>query len=364
MNDDTHPLLPDVATLLAPDRLAALTRRRVDAAHEEALGPQESAYSGSHITAVRLSPGGERLLLKRVSRRWDYFMRVTDDRTGREARVFADGLLDRLPPELAHPYLAVARDGDGFAILMRDVAAALLSRRPPLDAAGHDRLLDALAAFHAAFWDDPDAASAARGYCVPRDHYHVISPAAAARDPDQTGVMPAIVADGWERLAMLLDPGIARELLALTNDPAPLVTALAPLPQTVVHGDFRAANLGLEPGSAGRAVAIDWALVGRGVAALDAVWYAASLGGLYTAAGFSREDALARYRAHLARRLGAGFDGGWWEPMRELSLLGGCIRYAWIAARATAALTEDRRAAAHVDLAWWQQAARRGLARL
>lgn len=362
----THDLFPTVDAMLQPETLARLTGLPVRAARVAELGTLDSAYSGSAISAVALDGLGQRLLLKRVSPEWDYFMRVTDDLRGREALVWTTGLLDRLPPELGHPYLACAQDGDGaWAILLRDVGPALLLRpgRPPRTAADHDRILSGLAAFHATFWEDEAAASPRDGFCEPRHHYHVISPVAALADPDQDGVMPRIVRDGWKRLATLLPPDMAGQLLSLTNDPTPLVAALASLPQTVVHGDFRTANIGLELGAAGRALAIDWALVGQGVAGLDLAWY---LTGLSADSSLSREDAIARYRGHLHRQLGARFDAAceWWTPMLELSLLGGLIRSGWIASRAIASNDPARRAQARADLAWWQAAAGRGLERV
>jgi hypothetical protein len=359
-----HELFPSVAALLAPETLAELTGWPVREVRVTPLETQASAYSGSGISAIELIGTGQRLLLKRVSPAWDYFMRVTDDRRGRETLVWTTGLLDRLPRELAHPYLACARADDGAqAILLRDVGHALLSRsgravRTPAD---HDRILAGLAAFHAAFWEDATAARPADGFCEPRDHYHVISPAAARRDPEQDGVMPRIVRDGWERLADLLPAKLASRLLALTNDPTPLVAALAPLPQTIVHGDFRTANIGLEPGADGQALAIDWALVGQGVAGLDLVWYITGIG---AGSSITRVEAIERYRTHLQRLLGCRFDDGWWTPMLELSLLGGLIRCGWIAARAVASPDAERGRQARADLAWWQTAAQSGMARL
>jgi hypothetical protein len=286
---------------------------------------------------------------------------VTDDRHGREALVWTSGLLDRLPANLGHPYLACARDGDdAWAILMRDVAPTLLTKpgRAPRTAAEHDRILAGLAAFHATFWEDASAASPADGFCKPRHHYHVIAPLAANRDPDQSGVMPRIVDDGWRRLGELLPSGLAHRLESLTNEPTPLVNALAPLPQTVVHGDFRTANIGLEAGPHGSPLAIDWALVGSGVAALDLVWY---LTGIDADASVTRDEAIERYVVHLRRHLGDRFSSDWWATMLDLSMLGGLIRCGWIIARAAASPDEARRRAALADLAWWEGRAMPGL---
>ena len=356
-----NSLLENVAALLSPARLTTLTGVPITWAREEPLGTQESAYSGSHISAVQTDAG--RFILKRVSRAWDYFMRVTDDRDGREARIWTRGLLNRLPPELGHPYLACARDGDNaWAILMRDVSASLLPRGP-IALADHHLLLEALAAFHAAFWEY----DAGTGFTTPHDHYHVIAPVAVVRDAEfsgERGIMHEIVPDGWQRLVDLLDPAIGSVALALTNDPSPLVAALDRYPRTLVHADARTANLGIERGVLGgrdRPLLIDWALAGVDTPLLDVIWYIA---GAAARLPMSCEDSIAYYRQSLRERLGMRFDDSWWEPMLDLSLLGGLIRYGWIAARATRSRDPAIREQAIADLRWWEAAGRRGLARL
>jgi hypothetical protein len=348
----SQPLYDSVEAMLAPEMLGAIVGREIGAVREAPLGAQESAYSGSAISVIETNT--DRLLLKRCAPAWDYFMRVSNDGRGREALVFTSGLLDRLPPELAHAYLACARDGDGWAILMRDVASSLMPPRVAIAHADHRRVLTGLAAFHAAFWEhDPGP-----GFCAPWHHYHVVSPAAAAGDAGEHGALQEMIQDGWERLLALIDPGIGTLALALANDPTPLTDRLARLPQTVVHGDMRPANIGIEDD---RLLPIDWALVGRGVAGLDAIWYVAGLG---ARSPLARESSLDIYRAALADRLGPRFDTAWWEPMLDFSLLGGLLRHGWIAARVTSSRDTMMRDAARADLSWWTEAARRGIDRL
>lgn len=341
-----------VAAMLTPEALSEILGRAVAAAREVSLGPQESAYSGSTITAVETDAG--RLFLKRIALSWDYFMRVSDDQHGREAVIWADGLLDRLPLEMAHVYLAVARDGDGWAILMRDVGPALTAINGSISPTQHERIVTALAATHAAYWD-----LAPINYgCDPWHHYHVVSPDAALRDTGPRGPMHAIISDGWEKLVSLLDPGIAEQVLALANNPTPLVAALAPLPQTLAHADARPANIGIEGDAV---ILIDWALAGRDVAGLDIVWYIAGAGDRCPT---SREDTLALYERELAARLGPRLNQRDWAAIRDLSLLGGLLRHGWIAARVAFSADEDVRASGRADVSWWQEAARVGLGRL
>jgi hypothetical protein len=368
LNGDAQPvrreLYASVDAMLSPRTLSSLLGRPVLAARLVARSSDISAYSGSALQAVEVSGGGchTTLLLKRISPAWDYFMRVTEDHRGREVLAWQTGLLDALPSEVTHAYLACAYDraAGHWAILMRDVSDHLLSTQS-LDEESHDFILRALAAFHAAAWDDPRVASPEAGFNHPWHQYHVISPAAAAGDTDPNGVMPRIVRDGWDRLRAAIDPHLAATLLALANDPQPLVDALAAFPQTVVHADVRPPNLGLERGDTPRLIVLDWALVGRGVPGLDLIWYLAGLGERNP---IPRDQSIARYRDQLASRLGARFDAAWWKPMLDLSLLGGLIRHGWIAARALDAASDTRRAQARADLDWLVPGALAGLARL
>ncbi|HRA33005.1 MAG TPA: hypothetical protein PL172_13890 [Thermomicrobiales bacterium] len=338
--------------MLAPANFSEIVGRPVDDVRHIALGQQESAHSGSALSVIET--GSLRLILKRVAHTWDYFMRVSDDRHGREAALWAHGLLDRLPSEMVHAYLATARDDEGWAVLMRDVADTLLPSGKPIPPSAHERIITGLAAMHAAYWDiGPD-----QFLCDPWHHYHVVSPDAAQSDPGEHGALNEIIPDGWEKLTSLLDPGIAREALALANDPAPLVAALASLPQTLAHADARPANIGIEDG---RVLLIDWALAGRDVAGLDIVWYIA---GSADHSSISREASLALYERALATCLGPRFDPASWATIRDLSLLGGLLRHGWIAARVAFRGDEANREGGRADVAWWEQAAKAGLARM
>lgn len=70
-----------------------------------------------------------------------------------------------------------------------------------------------------------------------------------------TKLMP----DGWACFAQRA-PRVAEVVFALQDDPTPLVAALATTPQTLVHGDWKAGNLGRDPD--GRTILLDWAVPG------------------------------------------------------------------------------------------------------
>jgi hypothetical protein len=308
-------------------------------------------------------------VVKRVSGEWDWIMRATDDRLGREALVWTSGLLDRLPPEVTHPIVAAARDGDGWAILMHDVTDALIPPHDPytgaaISEADHACFLDALAALHARFWNEAAVAASTPGLCSPEDRYRAFSPDTGWREGDGPDVYPRIIREGWDLLPTLIDPAAADLIVGLVNDPGPLTAAQARYPQTIVHGDPRPPNLGrLENGaSTTRVVLLDWHFVGPSVPGVDLTWY------LYTTGpgrSLCREAVIAGYRERLACRLGSRFDQDWWQPQLELSLLGQMLRcgqdMAWAAVRHDSATV---RAWARENLAWWSEQALVGARRL
>jgi len=149
--------------MLDPGNLAELTGRQVQTVDRQPFHSVDG-HSGAKMWRV-LANDGEQYILKRVSYSQDWIMQVTDDRRCRAVLAWTTGLLDRLPAHIAHETLACACDGDGWAILLRDVGPALI---PPGDDAvsvgDNEQLLDAMAALNAAFWDEPDAADPALGF--------------------------------------------------------------------------------------------------------------------------------------------------------------------------------------------------------
>jgi hypothetical protein len=354
-------MIESVELLLTPQTLTLLAGEPVVTMREVDLEERASAWSGSGLSVVEVvlvSGASRRYVLKRVSAEWDYFMRVTDDDLGREAGVWRSGLLDLLPPEIGHSYLACARDGGGWAILMRDIGPSLILNRGTITYDEHVAILNGLAAMHATFWDAPELAGAATGLCPPDIHYSIISPATARRHIDAPGVMPLAAQQGWDNLASLLPPDVFDLCLSLTNDPTPLVAALARFPQTLVHGDARIANIAIEwTGDKPIPTLIDWAIAGVNVAPLDLIWY---LGARTPWLPGDRGEAMAIYRDALRRHLGARFNPDDWQPMLDLSILGGLIRFGWY----TASEITRGREQARADLAWWTDRARAGVERL
>jgi hypothetical protein len=90
-----HDALADLDELLAPETLSRLSGEPVTSVRRGPFAGGHSA-SGSRFLAVETNDGrGPRFVVKRTSLEWDWIMRATDDRQGREALAWRSGLLDR-----------------------------------------------------------------------------------------------------------------------------------------------------------------------------------------------------------------------------------------------------------------------------
>ena len=158
---------------------------------------------------------------------------------------------------------------------------------------------------------------------------------------------------GWARLPSLVDPGIARELQALADDPTPAVAALAGYPTTLLHGDLRIANVAWD---GTRAVAVDWQPT-VAPPGFELVYFVKSLG---AGSPFHPDEAMAIYRDMLADELGSGVSWSWWDDQLDI-----CIA-AVVAMMACAyALNDDgsdpRYEPRWAGIGWWVDRAERGL---
>jgi len=105
-------------------------------------------------------------------------------------------------------------------------------------------------------------------------------------------------------------------------------------PMTLVHGDWKAGNLGSRPD--GRTVVVDWAIPGLAPGCVDLGWYLAVNCDRLPE---SKEATITGYRDALGRY---GIDvAGWFDRQLELALLGAFVQLGW---SKTSGLAE---------LAWW-----------
>ena len=362
-----HEPYASLDELIAPEALARLSGEPIRSVDCQPFVGGHSASGSGFVALVTNGGSGPRFVVKRSSLACDWIVRATGDTAGREVQVWANGLLDELPQEITHPVLACARDGDGWAILMRDVSDALTPGTDavcdaPLGAHDHDRHLDAMAALHATFWESPRLSDPALGLCSPWHLYTSLSAETASREAGHPNGVVAEIRGGWALLPTLIDPDLAALLARLAVDPGPLCAALARFPQTLVHGDPRTANIGIEPGPPRRMILLDWHFVGPSVPATDLAWYLDDNGHRLP---MPLEESIARYRDRLRERLGPRSAGWDWQAQLDLALLGQLVRCAWGTAwHAVHSENPVIRERLRAQLDWWVAPALAGAARL
>ena len=353
-----HSIFPGIDEMLAPKVLSILAKQPVTSVR---CLPLQASYaqSGSRLLAVETNDGqGPRCILKRISPT-DWLMRATEDRLCRSVVLWQHGILDRMPPEIEHGILACALDGQGWAILMRDVSAALVPYSP-FSVADNECFLDAMAALHATFFESPELTDPALGLCTLRHVYTMFSPLTGYREAGGPDQIPQRILEGWDLVQTLVEPDVASVLLELVNDPQPLCNALSRYPQTLIHGDWRHANQGLLRTENTQTVMLDWQLAAIAPPSVELGRY---LGTNSVLLPVSKEMAIACYRQRLADRLGRRFNTDWWQPQLELGLLGGFVQDGWaIALKATHwHVGAGARDHWRDDLRWWSEQVRAGV---
>ena len=184
------------------------------------------------------------------------------EREGRFYREVADGVPFRTP----RCYLSAMEPAEGrFAILMEDLGhlepGDQLAGITPARAGS---VLDALAAFHAAWWESP--------------RLDALDWVPIQNDPIYVAAVPPIVTAGVAALAHF-DGELPKGSLALARKAdagfVELTHRCAARPHTLVHGDARLDNLFFAPGSDEFAL-IDWQLSLRNRGVYDLVWLLAT----------------------------------------------------------------------------------------
>ncbi len=313
----------------------------------ELLGQAESrtpwvpddTKSGARFERVVI--GGERFVLKYQDPRDDWLLRASGDPGLSYVRLWESGLLDRLPSVIDHAVMAAAFDGTVGMVLLRDVGDALLMADAPFAPAQHARFIDHMAALHAAFWGWRDDV----GLTPLERRYLLFSPGVAAAEAvgGNDSVVPQAMAQGWRCLPDV-SPAMAGVVLPLLAEPAPLIAALARLPHTLVHGDWKAANLGSH--ADGRTVLLDFGEApGEAAPLADLSWYLALNAALLPE---PKDAVLESYRRSLERH--GVSTAGWWEDAVALELLGCMLQFGW----------EKALGGRGDELAWWEERVRRG----
>ena len=322
--------VPDLAAVLAEHGLAGVT--------EEPM--RHDGWSGAQLTRLTRSDGTS-FVLKRDSLARDWIARVTGDVPDlREARLVAAA--PDLPHPVRLPHLGVGRDGAEVALLMPDLAGSLLRWEAPVDGSQLDQVLATLAALHAAPWHR--AVPADFPWTDLRRSVLLLTRRAALEYEAAGNPVGERFRLGWEAFDRRA-PRDARWLIDhLTDDPAPLLTALAGRPNAGLHGDLKLGNVALLDD--GTVLLIDWQMTLVAPVAVELGWFlVCNVADL----PLDPDEVLDRYR----RAAGRPADQEW-AADRDLAILVGLLLRGWRKGLdAEAGVTTAGGWPAADDLAWW-----------
>jgi hypothetical protein len=309
----------------------------LDAAVERvAIG--DVGKSGAVVERL-LMPDGGQLVVKRVSSSGDLFMRLMGFSTYPELNLWRTGVLDALPAPAGHAVVDGWVDGDDTVLVMRDLGDTVLSWDDRLSRAECRRLLAAVVGVHREFLESAPDGLTPLARLVSMFAPQRVAPFSA------DDALAQLCLRGWDLFGELVPGEIAHAVLALLEDPTPLVLALESRPTTLVHGDLATVNVALE---AKQVTLLDWAMPACAPGAVDVARF---LAGCASVVDASREDVLADYR-ELA---GAAYD----EKAMRLALLSGLVWLGWNKALDSAEHPDPaKREQEEADLAWWVNQAR------
>lgn len=313
-----YTLFDSVAEMLSPESLSSLLSTPVARVERRPMD-NHNGLAGGRLSYVDTDNG--RYVLKSMSINYDWIMHGSEDYHGRSVTLWQYGLLDRLLPHVEHQTIACARDKEGWAILMHDLTGDLYSIDQPAAVAKLPLFLEALARLHATFWNDPvllvdhlglsNAARLLNGSSLPVARNHA--------NTTTESLIPVWVVEGWEIMEDLLDRDIFEQMVRLIEDPRPLLAALDRYPHTLLHGDYRDANLTVL--SPARPVVFDWQQAAHSLMTIDLVWFTEGIREL-----ISESEAQRIYREHLQRYLQQQFDDHTWQAMIDLGYLFHALR--------------------------------------
>ena len=353
-------LYRSIEEMTRPETLSALVQQPLTTTRLVPFQTGGWSSTGSQFLTVETDHAEQPpYIVKRIAPERDWVMQMTEDQHWRAITVWQRGLLDRLPEEIDHAIIACAVDGQGYALLMRNVTHSLLPDGTPLSEADNQFNLDAMAALHTTFWDDIGLHSPDLNLCSPQNLFTHTAPEKIGRmATDNPAPVLDMVLEGWRLLPKLVDAEVVDLLRDLAHDPRPLCHALAGYPQTLVHGDWRPANFGIERNGRPQLNLFDWARPTATVPAVDLAYYlVTSLKEL----PISKEATIDLYKRRLEDRLGERFDESWWQPQLELSLLAAFLMIGCFRARVTAQSEDgDDQMRGQAELVWWSEQARAG----
>jgi hypothetical protein len=331
--------------------------------------------SGARLERITLTNGDRyaAVVLKQIDPRTNWLMRAAGDTTGREIAFTQSPLWERLPADIDVPVLAAARFDDGAgALLLPDLAPVIYPSAlcyEPADEGLVQRILDHLAALHAAFWGDPTL-HAQPWLATPADALFALS-LDRLSDAAQTVAGEDTYGDQalrmWPYLWRFIDSADASAIWRTLMHPEALLAAVGSAPATLAHGDTWVANMGglaptpqraatvalaqaqREAPPTERLLLLDWALVTAGPATYDSLWLAQTWHTL------DPLQVLAWHRAALLRHhIAAAQDDATWALLADLGWVRTFLMGAeWMVRDVRGAQTDDEDRAARARLNSW-----------
>lgn len=371
-------LFDSLGDMLSADGLASVIGSPVASVERSPLEVEH--FSANTLEQVRaLQDGREiRFVLKHFHPERDWIMRLTHDVEVREVALFRGGVFARMPDVLIVPIVAAAREGQTWASLMLDVGEWLTPNDDsPIAPEDLRRYLDHLAVLHARFMEDESLLKPTLGLSALRDFILILSPATVARELDQGRAHPVLewARRGWQIFDEIAPPEAARIVRRLQQDLRPLLRAIARAPRTLVHGDYKFANLGVwqpepqpslvaesgeSPGDVSaaappaepRTIILDWQDATFGSPLLDIGYFLAINSARL---GVAKEEAIEMYKQSLAS-FGYAYQPHAWARDLEVGLLaGGAMRLVWQKALGTQSDDPAVRARELAEVHWWSE---------
>jgi hypothetical protein len=207
----------------------------------------------------------------------------------------------------------------------------------------HRRILEAANLMWEEFWEEK-----VPHVCSLDDCFHLFSPAIAAAERDGLDLLPKQYEVFWEAFADAVDGDVAEPVLALVEDPAPIVAELDARGTTLIHADIRDEQIGLE---GDRLVLLDWGRATQGHPVVDFFWSICHNAWRVDA---THDELEADFRSTRGEH-----D----DPYAvDLGVLAGLMMYGWVFGHSAAYHPDPaERDWARGELAWWVPRARRAL---
>jgi hypothetical protein len=300
-----------------------------------------TGWSGNRLERLRTADG-RTLIAKRIDPSADWIGRNSGDE-GREGLLYTRGLFRRIPAAIDPAVVTAGFDGEAWWIVMRDVSDRLLDTTSPISRDQNRLVMRAANSMWEEFWGERHDCLCELGARITFARPHV-----AEIERDALDLLPKQFEAAWEALAEAVDADVAEPTLALLDDPSPLVAKLESYGTTLLHGDLRDEQIGLDDGTL---IALDWGLATQGHPVVDLAWY--MLHDVWRIEA-THDDIVEDFRRARGER----------DDPRAVDLLGllGLMMYGWIFGLCAVIHTDPvERQWARQELAWWVPRARHSL---